>query len=116
MELPDQPVGGKWKMWLLGVVLPAALAFQGIRVCIIRHVPIIESRSKSSAWKIVQLDMDTTTAIVAGTFFIVLGTAVHFHYFWGLFQESQVVSQIGKLVCAVILVIDICIFIGRMFP
>ena len=116
MELPDQPVGGKWKMWLLGVAFPAALAFQGIRVCIIQHLPIIEHHGKGSASKIVRLDMDTTTAIVAGTFFIVLGAAVHFHYFWGLFRESQVVSQMGKLVCALILIIDVSVFIVRIFP
>jgi len=107
MELEDIPSGGRVKMWFFGVIVAILPILHGVRVLIIGATTIIGRRG-------VRMELAGFDAWCVGVFFIGLGAALHFHYFWGLFQASQAVSQIGKLASASVMMIALAVVVVRV--
>jgi hypothetical protein len=52
-----------------------------------------------------QLQLHGLDATCVAFLFIGLGAGLYFHYFWGLHQPSQDVSQVGKLGSALVMML-----------
>ena len=104
----EVPTGGPFKKWFLGVgvsLLPLAHAVH----VVLKGGTTILGRGGS------RLRLEGADSLLIAVFFAAAAAAIHFHYFWGLHQESQTVSQIGKLASAVLLLGALLTLVVRFF-
>lgn len=107
MDLEDIPSGGPFKKWFLGVIVAVLPVLHGVRVLSEGTVTIVGKHRS-------QLQLHGLDAACVAFLFIGLGAGIYFHYFWGLHQPSQDVSQVGKLGSALVMMIALGIVVIRV--
>ena len=81
-------------MWLLGVGLALIPFGYGVRCLVTGHARLVGRRG--------HLDLDSSAAIALAIAYIAVGVFVHAQWFWGLHPRLEPLSQLLKILAALV--------------
>jgi hypothetical protein len=90
-HLASSPSGGRFKMWLLGVVLALIPAGYGV-------FSLITGNARFFGRQGSHVDLDGAGGIALSIAYIAVGVFIHAHWFWGLHPRLELFSPILKLI------------------